>query len=121
MPSTPVAPGTAAARSSSTAGGGQAVDPLRPLVDLDDEGHLRPDDRPQVMDVPIELLVPGQLEAGREQGALHRRCIRHEEIEVPEGAQRGIGVVGGCLRALEQDERTVAGLADALEQDRDDE
>ena len=55
-------------------------------VDLDHERHLRPDDRPQVMDVAIELLVPGQLEAGREESALHRRCIRHEKIEVPEGA-----------------------------------
>ncbi len=70
-----------------------------------------------MVDVPVEPLVSGQLEARREQRALYGGCVRHEKIQVSVGPHRGIGVVRGRLRAFDQDDRSVASVTDLLEHD----
>ena len=91
MPSTPVPLGTATAKRSSTGGLAQASNPLRAFVHFNRQRQSRPDDGPEVVVVAVEPLVAGQLEARREQRALHLGRVRHEKIQVPVGASRNPG------------------------------
>ena len=96
-------------------GARQACDPLWAFVHFNQQRQFRPDDGTEVMDVAVEPLVPGQLESRREQRALCGGCVRHQQIQVSVGPHRRIGVVRGRLRALDQDDRSVANVTDLLE------
>jgi hypothetical protein len=95
------------------------LDPLRAVVHLEQERDSRPDERAQVVDVPVELLLPGLDESRGEELVLEAPCVRDEQVDVAVAAQRRIRVARADLRPLEDHERAVAALADAAEQERD--
>jgi hypothetical protein len=56
-----------------------------------------------------------RLEARSDERLLNPFGVRNKQIDVDERSQRGVGVTGSDFEPLEEDEWTVAGLADTLE------
>jgi hypothetical protein len=85
-------------------------------MDLDDLREAAKMERPQMVDVPEEALVPYSDEPGPDEGALSFDGIGDEEIEIMVRPQPASRIVRAHLRAFEEKHRPADGLSHALQQ-----
>ena len=90
--------------------------PVRARVQLDDDRQAGPPERPQVVDVLVDVGVEDLLEAGLDQRGLGGLGVVGQQVEVSEAAQAGRAVVERDLRSLHQQQRAVIGGAHAGEE-----
>lgn len=78
----------------------------------------RSEGRQMVMGATVGRRVWRKPEAGSDEAGLNRVGVGYEDVDVPVGAQGGVGVADGDRGPLQHDQRAVADRADLCEQRR---